>query len=138
MPRSTPSPACWWRRRPRRGRRTFRCCLVPWKGSSSTLGDVQVRASQGRRGRNTGSNATETPRGACLGAAKRQEIFLSGPVVAEFVESVIVDTEVMRDLVYDSDPDFLDDLLVRVAYRQNRMAKIRIRSGKLVYSGRVR
>jgi LuxR family maltose regulon positive regulatory protein len=31
--------------------------LVPWKGSSLTLGDVQVRASQGRRGRNTGSYA---------------------------------------------------------------------------------
>ena len=29
--------------------------LVPWKGSSLTLGDVQVRASQGRRGRDTGS-----------------------------------------------------------------------------------
>jgi hypothetical protein len=31
--------------------------LVHWKGSSLTLGDVQVRASQGRRGRNTGSYA---------------------------------------------------------------------------------
>ena len=29
--------------------------LVPWKGSSLALGDVQVRASQGRRGRDTGS-----------------------------------------------------------------------------------
>jgi hypothetical protein len=28
---------------------------VPWKGSSLALGDVQVRASQGRRGRDTGS-----------------------------------------------------------------------------------
>ena len=29
--------------------------LVPWKGSSLALGDVQVRTSQGRRGRDTGS-----------------------------------------------------------------------------------
>jgi hypothetical protein len=28
---------------------------VPWKGSSLAFGDVQVRASQGRRGRDTGS-----------------------------------------------------------------------------------
>jgi hypothetical protein len=28
---------------------------VPWKGSSLALGVVQVRASQGRRGRDTGS-----------------------------------------------------------------------------------
>jgi hypothetical protein len=34
---------------------TNRRQLVPWKGSSLALGDVQVRASQGRRGRDTGS-----------------------------------------------------------------------------------
>ena len=39
------------------------------------------------------------------------------------MEAVVVDPEVMRDLVYDGDPDFVDDLLVRVADRQNRVPK---------------
>jgi hypothetical protein len=54
--------------------------LVPSKGSSLTLGGVQVRASQGRRGRDTGvvSRLRRPPRGACLGAAKRQETSFRG------------------------------------------------------------
>ena len=39
--------------------------LVPWKGSSLALGDVQVCASQGRRGRDTGSY---------LGRGERREV----------------------------------------------------------------
>ena len=54
--------------------------LVPWKGSSLTLGDVQMRESQGRRARETGSypDLRRAPRGASRGAAKRREISLSG------------------------------------------------------------
>jgi hypothetical protein len=39
------------------------------------------------------------------------------------VKSVVVDPEVMRDLVYDGDPDLLDNLLVAVTDRQDWMAK---------------
>ena len=52
--------------------------LVSWNPSSFALGVVQVRASQGRRGRDTGSyvDRGETPRGVCLGGAKREETWV--------------------------------------------------------------
>jgi hypothetical protein len=59
--------------------------LVSWSLSSFAVGVVQVRAcrrkatrgvdTQGRRGRDTGvvCRPRRTPRGACLGGAKRKE-----------------------------------------------------------------
>ncbi len=50
------------------------------EGSSLALGDVQVRrhARPTREGYRVVSRPRRTPRGACLGAAKRQEISLPG------------------------------------------------------------
>ena len=41
-------------------------------------------------------------------------------VVAELVEPIVVDSEVMGDLVYDSDPDLFDDLLAGFTNCQDR------------------
>ena len=39
------------------------------------------------------------------------------------MQPIIVDPEVMCDLVYDGDPDFVDDLLVGLANRQDRITE---------------
>src|SRR5680860_186232 len=57
------------------------------------------------------------------GNASAASVFVGDSGVAEVVQSPVVDAEVVRDLVYDGDPNLVDQLVRRLAHPGQRTAE---------------